>query len=126
MSVNSEVPIDMLCAIYCAHGELSSFSGWLAALNAQTQGIGTNEVQKIVKKFCKFFFWKFSGCWRSGEQSPGSTADLRFHFPPDGSHSNCFPWSGEYFFPQISYSFIRNKFLVFKTEGVTKFLLLKN
>ncbi|KAI3413445.1 hypothetical protein GPALN_010938 [Globodera pallida] len=38
-----EVPIDMLCSIYCASGELSQFSGWLAALNAQTQGVGTDE-----------------------------------------------------------------------------------
>ncbi|KAL3100953.1 hypothetical protein niasHS_001413 [Heterodera schachtii] len=38
-----EVPIDMLCSIYSASGELSQFSGWLAALNAQTQMGGTNE-----------------------------------------------------------------------------------
>uniref|UniRef100_A0A914M6M8 Mediator of RNA polymerase II transcription subunit 24 n=1 Tax=Meloidogyne incognita TaxID=6306 RepID=A0A914M6M8_MELIC len=32
-----EIPIDMLCSIYCACGELSLFSSKLAALNAQAQ-----------------------------------------------------------------------------------------
>uniref|UniRef100_A0A914LYV9 Mediator of RNA polymerase II transcription subunit 24 n=1 Tax=Meloidogyne incognita TaxID=6306 RepID=A0A914LYV9_MELIC len=38
-----EIPIDMLCSIYCACGELSLFSSKLAALNAQAQQpIGEN------------------------------------------------------------------------------------
>nr|CAD2182374.1 unnamed protein product [Meloidogyne enterolobii] len=38
-----EIPIDMLCSIYCACGELSLFSSKLAALNAQAQQPITGE-----------------------------------------------------------------------------------
>uniref|UniRef100_A0A183BXC0 Uncharacterized protein n=1 Tax=Globodera pallida TaxID=36090 RepID=A0A183BXC0_GLOPA len=46
-----EVPIDMLCSIYCASGELSQFSGWLAALNAQTQELAPQALARAMREF---------------------------------------------------------------------------
>jgi hypothetical protein len=37
MLLLGEIPIDMLCSIYCAYGELSIFSSKLAVLNTQAQ-----------------------------------------------------------------------------------------